>query len=114
MISPDHVVVLKGERFMVTNSHSKFSYLFIGVGLGAIGGLIAALFADKQSHESLRERGTNRRDCLNEQAGTLRRSADAILKNATEFIGPHCDSVENDTEAEKQTYREERRETFAE
>ena len=97
---------------MVTNSHSKFSYLFIGVGLGAIGGLIAGVIGHKQSHESLRERGTNRRDCLKELAGTLRQSADAIVKEATAFIGPHCNSVENDTEAEKQAYREERREAL--
>ena len=39
---------------MKTNGESKFSYLLIGLGLGAIGGLMAALLARKETRESLR------------------------------------------------------------
>ena len=90
---------------MTTNGESKFSYLLIGLGLGAIGGLMSALFAHKESRELLRERGRNSLNYLNEQAGKLRESADGIVKKGKEFIGPHCDS-----DAQKQTFREERRE----
>ena len=34
---------------MKTNDESKFSYLLIGLGLGAIGGLMAALLARKET-----------------------------------------------------------------
>ena len=95
---------------MTTNGESKFSYLPIGLGLGAIGGLICAVLARKETRELLRERGRNSLDYLNEQAGKLRESADEIVKKGKEFIGPHCDSVNSDTEAEKQAYQEGKRE----
>jgi len=97
---------------VTTNGESKFSYLLIGLGLGAIGGLIAAVLARKETRELLRERGRNSLDYLNEQVGKLRESADEIVKKGTEFIGPHCNSVQTDTEAQRQAYQEERRENM--
>jgi gas vesicle protein len=95
---------------MTTNDESKFSYLLVGLGLGAIGGLMAALLARKETRELLRERSINGLDYLNQQAGKLRESAEVIVKKGKEFIGPHCDSVKTDTEAQKESYQEERRE----
>jgi gas vesicle protein len=97
---------------MTTNGESKFSYLLIGLGLGAIGGLIAAILTRKETREILRERSGKSLDYLNQQAGKLRESADEIVKKGMEFIGPHCDSVKTDTEAEKPAYQEEQRETL--
>jgi len=94
---------------MRTNGESKFSFLLIGLGLGAIGGLMAALLARKETRELLRERSNKGLDYLNQQAGKLRESADVIVKKGKEFVGPHCDSVKTDTEAEKQAHQEERR-----
>ena len=97
---------------MTTNGECKFSFLLIGLGLGAIGGLISALLARKETRELLRERSNKSLDYLNQQAGKLRESADLIVKKGKEFIGPHCDSVKTDTQAEKQAYQEERRENL--
>ena len=72
---------------MTTNGESKFSYLLIGLGPGAIGGLIAAVLARKETRELLRERARNSFDYLNEQVGKLRESADEIVKKGKEFIG---------------------------
>jgi hypothetical protein len=93
---------------MTTNGESKFSYLLIGLGLGAIGGLMAAILVQKETREVLRERS---RYYLNQQAGKLRETADVIVKKGKEFIGPPRNSVKTDTEAEKQAYQEDRRET---
>ena len=95
---------------MAMNDESKFSYLLVGLGLGAIGGLMAALLARKETRELLRERSINGLDYLNQQAGKLRESAEGIVKRGKEFIGPHGDSVKTDTEAQKQAYQEEKRE----
>jgi gas vesicle protein len=95
---------------MRTNGESRLSFLLIGLGLGAIGGLMAALLGRKETRELLRERSNKGLDYLNQQAGKLRESADVIVKKGKEFIGPHCDSVKANTEAEKQAYQEERRE----
>jgi gas vesicle protein len=97
---------------MTTNGESKFSYLLIGLGLGAIGGLMSALLARKETREVLRERSGKSLDYLNQQAGKLRETADVLVKKGKEFIGPPRDSVKTDTESQKQAYQEERRETL--
>ena len=97
---------------MTTNGESKFSYLLIGLALGAIGGLMSALLARKETREVLRERSGKSLDYLNQQAGKLRETADVIVKKGKEFIGPPRDSVKTDTESQKQAYQEERRETL--
>jgi len=95
---------------MTTNGKSTFSYLLIGLGLGAIGGLMSALLARKETRELLRERGRNSLDYLNQQAGKLRESADEIVKKGKEFMGNRCESVKTGSDAEKQAHQEERRE----
>ena len=97
---------------MQTNGESKFSYLLIGLGLGAIAGLLLAPRSGEETRKYLRERSNKGLDTLNQRAGKLRESAEGIVKKGKEFIGPHCDSVKTDTEAEKQAYEEERRENL--
>jgi len=94
---------------MNTNGKSKFSYLLIGLGLGAIGGLMAAILASKENREALRERGESSLDYLNQQAGKLREAADAIVQQGKHLFA--CsDSVAHSTAAEKQAYHEDKRE----
>jgi gas vesicle protein len=103
----------KKEISMTTNGESKFSYLLIGLGLGAVGGLLAAILGRRETREALRERGGKSLDYLNEQAGKLRETADVIVRQGKKFIAcQHADSVERSTEAEKQSYHENRRENL--
>ena len=97
---------------MTTNGESKFSYVLIGLALGAIGGLMATLLARKEMRALLRERSIEGLDYLNQQAGKLRENAEGIVKKGKEFIGSHCDSVKTDTKAQEQAYQEERRENL--
>ena len=98
---------------MTTNGESKFSYLLIGLGLGAVGGLMAAILGRKETREVIRERGGKSLDYLNQQAGKLRETADVIVQQGRKLIG--CDdssSTDRSTTAEKQAYQEERRENL--
>ena len=98
---------------MTTNGGSKFSHLLIGLGLGAIGGLIAAILAHKETREALRDRSGKSLDYLNQQAGKLRETADVIVQQGKKLIAcTGSDSVDHSTEAEKQAYQEKRRETL--
>ena len=97
---------------MSTNGESKFSYLFIGLGLGAIAGLMFALLARKETRELLRERSNKTLDYLNQHAGKLRESAEAVVEKGRKFMGHQCDAVDTHTEGEAQAYHEERRETL--
>lgn len=98
---------------MTTNGESKFSYLLIGLGLGAIGGLMAAILARKETREALRERGGKSLDYLNQQAGNLRETADVIVQQGKKLLACNgSDLVDRSTEAEKQAYREDTRENL--
>ena len=94
---------------MRTNSESKFSFLLVGLGLGAIGGLMAALLARKETRDLLRERGTKTLDYLNQQGKKLRETAEGIVERGKELISQRCCSVDTTTEAQEQA-QEERRE----
>ena len=95
---------------MRTNGESKFSFLLIGLGMGAIGGLMAALLARKETRDSLRERGTKTLDYLNQQGKKLRESSEGIVAKGKELISQRCCSPDAATEAENQAHQEERRE----
>ena len=97
---------------MRTNGESKFSFLLIGLGLGAIGGLLAALLARKETRESLRESSTKTLDYLNQQGKKLRGITEGIVDKRKELMSHRCDSVDATTEAQKQAYQEERRENM--
>ena len=97
---------------MRTNDESKFSYLLIGLGLGAIGGLMAALLARKETRELLRERSSKSLDYLNQQGKKLRETTEGIVEKGKELMSHRCGSVDATTEAEKQVDQEERRETL--
>jgi gas vesicle protein len=93
---------------MRTNSESKFSFLLIGLGLGAIGGLMAALLARKETRDLLRERGTKTLDYLNQEGKKLREASEGIVAKGKELISQRCCSV--DTSTDNESHQEERRE----
>lgn len=98
---------------MTTNGESKVSYLLIGLGLGAVGGLMAALLVRKETREIIRDRSRKSLDYLNEQAGKLRETADVMVQQAKKLMAcKRSDSLAESTEAEKQTYQEDRRENL--
>ena len=90
---------------MKTNDESKFSYLLIGLGLGAIGGLMAALLARKETRESLRESSSKTLDYLNQQGKKLREITEGIVEKGKELMSHRCGSVDATTEAKTRPTR---------
>jgi gas vesicle protein len=82
---------------MKTNDEAKFSYLLIGLGLGAIGGLMFALLARKQTRESLRESSSKTLDYLNQQGKKLREITEGVVKKGRELVSHRCCSVDATT-----------------
>ena len=98
---------------MTTNSESKVSYLLVGLGLGAVGGLMAALLVRKETREIIRDSSRKSLDYLNQQAGKIRESADVIVQQGKKLLAcKRSDSAADSTEAEKQNYQEDRRENL--
>ena len=71
---------------MTTNSESKVSYLLVGLGLGAVGGLMAALLVRKETREIIRDSSRKSLDYLNQQAGKIRESADVIVQQGKKLL----------------------------
>jgi gas vesicle protein len=98
---------------MTTNRESKISYLLIGLGLGAVGGLMAALLVRKETREIIGERSRQSLEYLNQQARKLRDTADVIVQQGKKLMAcKRSDSVADSTQAEKQPYQEHRRENL--
>ena len=96
---------------MKTEIESRILSLLLGIGIGAIGGLIAALLARKETREKVLERGSKSLDYLKEQGQRLRESSKEAVKKGRNFIGCQCHkSVESTAEGKRQAYEEERRE----
>ena len=92
---------------MRTNGESKFSFLFIGLGLGAIGGLMAVLLAREETRESLRESSTKTLDYLNQQGKKLRGITAGIVDKGKQLVSHRRGSVDA-----TEVHQEERRETL--
>jgi gas vesicle protein len=97
---------------MRTNGESRFSLLLIGLGLGAIAALVAALLARKETRESLRERSSEALDYLSQQTNQLRETSEAIVEKGKELLSHGCCSGDAATEAEEKIEKQERRETL--
>jgi gas vesicle protein len=102
-----------GGKVMTSNSDSNVSYLLVGIGLGAVGGLLAALLVRKETRGIIRERSRKSLAYLNEQAAKLRESADTIVQQGKKLIAcKRSAAVADSTEPEKQIYQENQRENF--
>jgi len=101
------------EKPMKSDSESKSTRLFLGLALGAIGGLVTAILAHRETRGALRERTEKSLDYLNQQAGKLRESADVIVQQGKKLLAcKDADSLDRSTTAEKQAYQEDRRENL--
>jgi gas vesicle protein len=96
---------------MRINDDSKLSVLLIGLGLGAIGGVMFALLARKETRESLRESSRKTLDYLNQQKKKLRETTEAIVDKGKELMSHRCCSANGTIETQEQTYGEQKQET---
>ena len=97
---------------MKSNSEFKLPYFLVGIAVGAISALFLAPSPGEDTWKYLRERGNKGLDYLNQQAGKLRQTAEVVVRKGRGIVGSHRDAVDTATEAEKQAYQEEKRETL--
>jgi hypothetical protein len=95
---------------MRTNVEYGFPYFLVGMSLGVIGGLLLASRPGEETRKYIRERSNKSLDYVNEQAAKLRRAAGVLVETGKKLMA--CQRQPGDTEAERQAYEEEKRETL--
>ena len=75
---------------MKTEAEPRIPALLVGIGVGAIGALIAAFLARKENRDLLRERSAKSLEYLNNQANKLRETTEEIVGKGKEMLSQRC------------------------
>lgn len=92
---------------MSDSSGSKFSYFLVGVGIGALLGILFAPRAGEETREFLRERADEGKDYAQRKARELRERADELLDQSERLVKGSKDKLAAALEAGKEAYQRE-------
>jgi gas vesicle protein len=81
---------MKEVNEMSTNGESRFRYLLVGLGLGAIGAVLSALLARKETRQYIRDQGTKSFELLSAGRKKLRESAEGIAQKGRVLMSQYC------------------------
>jgi len=93
---------------MSDSSGSKFSYFLVGVGIGALIGILFAPKAGEETREFLRERADEGKDYAQRKARELRERADELLEHSEELVKGSKDKLTAALDAGKEAYQREK------
>ncbi len=85
---------------------SKFSYFFLGLGLGVAVGVLFAPQSGEDTRALLRSKAGEGTDYLKKQGETLRDSASEVVERGKTTLGRQKDQLVAAVEAGKQAYRD--------
>jgi gas vesicle protein len=85
---------------------SKFSYFFLGLGLGVAVGILFAPQSGEDTRALLRNKADEGTDYLKKQGETLRESAGEVVERGKTTLGRQKEQLFAAVEAGKQAYRD--------
>lgn len=85
---------------------NKFSYFFLGLGLGVAAGLLFAPKTGEETRNLIRSKADEGREYLKQQTGTLKESANEAVERGKSAVTRQRDNLAAAVEAGKQAYRE--------
>ena len=91
---------------MSENGGSKVSYFLVGLGVGALLGILFAPKSGEETRDYLTKRADEGRDYAQRKARELRERADDLLERGRETIETGRDTVNDAIEAGKSAYRQ--------
>ena len=92
---------------MSDNAGSKFSYFLVGIGIGALVGILYAPKSGDQTRELLSKKADEGRDYAQRKARELRERAEDLIERSKEIMSRQKDAVSSAVEAGKETYKRE-------
>jgi gas vesicle protein len=94
------------ERMRNMEDDNKFSYFFLGLGLGVAAGLLFAPKTGSDTRELLRSKADEGKDYLKRRSSELRDQANDVLDRGRSAVNRQRDNLSAAVEAGKQAYRE--------
>ena len=85
---------------------NKFSYFFLGLGLGVAVGLLFAPKSGAETRDMIRSKTDEGRDYLKQRTTELRGSAEEAIERGRSALSRQRDNLAAAVEAGKQAYRE--------
>ena len=89
------------------NAGSKISFFIVGMGIGALMGLLFAPKSGEETREYLTGKADDGREFAQRKAKELRERAEDLLERCKEIMARQKDAVNTAVEAGKETYRRE-------
>jgi len=96
---------------MADNIGSKVTYFLVGLGVGALVGLLFAPKSGQETREYLSKKAEEGRDYAQRKARELRERAEDFVERGKEFAGKQKDSISAAVEAGREAYQRERAKT---
>ena len=85
---------------------SKFSYFFLGLGLGVAVGVLFAPKSGAETRELIRGKADEGKDYIKRRTADLRESASDAIDRTRTTVSRHRDNLSAAVEAGKQAYRD--------
>ncbi len=93
---------------MADNIGSKVSYFLVGLGIGAVVGILFAPKSGDETRELLAKKADEGRDYAQKKARELRERAEDLLERSKEVATRHKDSLSAAVEAGREAYQREK------
>jgi gas vesicle protein len=92
---------------MSDNGSSKVSFFIVGLGIGALVGILFAPKSGEETRDFLAAKADEGRDYAQKKARELRERAEDLLERSREIMARQKDAVTSAVEAGKETYKRE-------
>ncbi len=93
---------------MSEESGSKVSYFLVGLGVGALLGILFAPKSGEDTREELTRRAEQGREFAQRKARELRERADEILERSQDVVNTQRERISNVIDAGKEAYQREK------
>lgn len=101
-----HATVALWGFTMSENGGSKVSYFLVGMGIGALLGILFAPKSGEETRDYLTKRADEGRDYAQRKARELRERADDLVERGRDLVETGRDTINDAIEAGKGAYRQ--------
>jgi gas vesicle protein len=95
------------EVIMADNVGSKVTYFLVGLGVGALAGILFAPKSGEETRDFLAKKADEGKDYAQKKARELRERADELIERSKEVAGRQKDSITAAVEGAREAYRRE-------